>query len=80
VQPETLPVAPPPRPLDRLRADEVVRVVVERNPTLEEMRATAAAVAARYPQAVSLDDPMFGFRTPPVRSGRRTRITRHSWK
>jgi outer membrane protein TolC len=35
----------------------VVGVVLERNPTLDQMRATAAAVAARYPQVTSLDDP-----------------------
>jgi outer membrane protein, heavy metal efflux system len=43
----------------------LVRVVLERSPTLDQMRATAAAVQARYPQAVSLDDPMLSFETAP---------------
>ena len=55
-------------PLDgvtTLTADDVVRVVVERNPTLDQMRATAAAVAARYPQVTSLDDPTLTAWTAP---------------
>ncbi len=40
-----------------LTAEDVVRVILERNPTLDQMRATAAAAAARYPQVTSLDDP-----------------------
>jgi outer membrane protein TolC len=43
----------------------VVGVVLERNPTLDQMRATAAAVAARFPQVTSLDDPAFAFSTAP---------------
>ncbi len=42
-----------------------VSAVLERSPTLEQMQATAAAVQARYPQAVSLDDPMLNFNTAP---------------
>src|SRR5262245_16284855 len=52
----------PPRPLEGitvLTTEDVVRVVLERNPTLDQMRAVAAAVAARYPQVTSLDDPNF---------------------
>src|SRR5262249_37953842 len=59
---------PPARPLDgvpSLTAEDAVRVVFDRNPTLEQMRATAAAAAARYPQVSSLDDPMFSFSTAP---------------
>lgn len=55
-------------PLDGLTvltAEDAVRVVLERNPTLDQMRATAAAVAARYPQVTSLDDPNFAFSTAP---------------
>ena len=42
-----------------LSADALVEQILERNPTLTQMEATAAAAAARYPQAISLDDPMF---------------------
>ncbi len=52
-----------------LTADDAVRVVLERNPTLDQMRATAAAVAARYPQVTSLDDPTAGFSTAPGSAG-----------
>ena len=44
-------------------------MVLERNPTLDQMRATAAAVAARYPQVTSLDDPNFAFWTAPGSAG-----------
>ncbi len=67
------PPAPAPRhPLDgvtTLTADDVVRVVLERNPTLDQMRATAAAVAARHPQVTSLDDPTLAFWTAPGSAG-----------
>ncbi len=74
---EIAPPAPPPRvavpvhandPFDgavALSAESVVRVVLERNPTLDQMRATAAAVAARFPQVTSLDDPNLAFTTAP---------------
>lgn len=55
--------------LTTLTPDDAVRVVLERNPTLHQMRATAAAVAARYPQATSLDDPNFTFWTAPGSAG-----------
>jgi len=60
--------APPRPPLEgrtALTADDVVRVVLERNPTLDQMRATAAAAAARYPQVTALDDPTLAFTTAP---------------
>src|SRR5204863_92580 len=38
-------------------------------PTLDQMRATAAAAAARYPQVTSLDDPTFAFSTAPGSAG-----------
>jgi outer membrane protein, heavy metal efflux system len=63
---------PNPQPLagvTKLTAGEVVRVVLERNPTLDQMRATAAAVAARYPQVTSLDDPTLAFSTAPGSAG-----------
>ena len=43
-----------------LSAEELVAQVLARNPSLAQMVAAADAAAARYPQAVSLDDPMFG--------------------
>jgi outer membrane protein TolC len=52
-----------------LTADDVVRVVLERNPTLDQMRASAAAAAARYPQVTSLDDPTLAFSTAPGSAG-----------
>jgi outer membrane protein, heavy metal efflux system len=55
--------------LTTLTPDDVVRVALERNPTLDQMRATAAAVAARYPQVTSLDDPNFAFTTAPGSAG-----------
>jgi cobalt-zinc-cadmium efflux system outer membrane protein len=60
--------APAPRLRDATAAltpDEAVRLVLERNPTLDQMRASAAAAAARYPQVTSLDDPNFAFATAP---------------
>jgi cobalt-zinc-cadmium efflux system outer membrane protein len=64
--------SPPPSqrtdPLDGLTAltgKDVVRIVLERNPTLDQMRASAAALAARYPQVIALDDPMLAFNTAP---------------
>jgi outer membrane protein TolC len=42
-----------------------VRAVLDRNPTLDEMRAAAAAVAARYPQVTSLDDPAVAVTSAP---------------
>ena len=45
---------------NELSANVLVEQVVARNPTLTQMTAAAAAAAARYPQAISLEDPMFG--------------------
>lgn len=52
-----------------LTADALVEIVLERNPTLEQMTAAAVAAAARYPQVTSLDDPTFGFQTAPFSAG-----------
>ena len=52
-----------------LTADNLVVLVLERNPTLEQMTAAAAAAAARYPQVVSLDDPVVAFQTSPLSAG-----------
>jgi outer membrane protein TolC len=58
--------APLPQPLTAaLTPEAVVREVFARNPGIEEMQAAAAAVAARYPQVTSLDDPMLIFSTAP---------------
>jgi outer membrane protein TolC len=42
-----------------LSADVLIEQVLARNPTLTQMVAAAEAAAARYPQVVSLEDPMF---------------------
>jgi outer membrane protein, heavy metal efflux system len=62
-----LPPVHPPEPIfgAELTPEAVIRVVLERNPTLEQMRAAAEAAAARYPQVTSLDDPGFSFNTAP---------------
>jgi outer membrane protein, heavy metal efflux system len=68
----TTSTGPNPQPLagvTKLAAEDVVRVVLERNPTLDQMRAAAATVAARYPQVTSLDDPTVGFSTAPGSAG-----------
>jgi cobalt-zinc-cadmium efflux system outer membrane protein len=43
----------------------LIDIVLERNPTLDQMRATAEAAQSRYPQVTSLDDPMLGLTTAP---------------
>ncbi len=48
-----------------LTLEAVIRVVLERNPSLDQMRAAAEAAAARYPQVTSLDDPALSFNTAP---------------
>ncbi len=63
------PTSHPLEGLTTLTDDDVVGVVLARNPTLDQMRATAAAVAARYPQVTSLDDPNFTFWTAPGSAG-----------
>ncbi len=59
------PTRPPLDGLTALTAADVVGVVLERNPTLDQMRATAAVAAARFPQVTSLDDPTLAFTTAP---------------
>ena len=60
------PAGSPPAPLapfadsSPLTADALVEQVLARNPTLAQMAAAAAAAGARYPQAISLEDPMLG--------------------
>jgi cobalt-zinc-cadmium efflux system outer membrane protein len=52
-----------------LNSDDLISIVLERNPTLEQMTAAAVAAAARYPQVVSFDDPIFAFQTSPFSAG-----------
>lgn len=42
------------------------KAILERNPTLEQMRSAAEAAQMRYPQVISLDDPMFGVTMAPA--------------
>ncbi len=61
------PPAPQPDPADEpagqaeLKLDELVGDVLDRNPSLQAMIEAWRAAAQRYPQMISLDDPMFGF-------------------
>ena len=52
-----------------LTEEDVVSEVLARNPTLDQMRATAAVAEARYPQVTSFDDPTFAFWTAPASAG-----------
>jgi len=55
-----------------LSVDAVVTEVLARNPSLEEMAATAEAAKNRYPQVVSLEDPMAGVTIGPASIGSRS--------
>lgn len=48
-----------------LQPDRLVEEVLARNPSLQATVAAWRAAAQRYPQVVSLDDPMFGFMLGP---------------
>jgi outer membrane protein TolC len=50
----------------------LVEQVIERNPSLAQMIAAAQAVSARYPQAISLDDPLLAFTLGPATLGANT--------
>ena len=52
-----------------LSADWLVAEVERRNPSLWAATAAWQAAAERYPQMVSLDDPMFGFMVSPTGAG-----------
>src|SRR5262249_32946953 len=54
-----------------LTADAVVGAVLGRNPSLAQMVAAWQAVAARYPQVTSLDDPMIAGVIGPASIGSR---------
>jgi len=47
----------------------LVEQVLARNPMLSQMVAAWQAAAARYPQVMALDDPMFGFMAAPASIG-----------
>jgi outer membrane protein TolC len=49
-----------------LKAEDVVRTVLERNPSLQQMEAAWAAARTRYAQATSFDDPMLSFQFAPA--------------
>jgi outer membrane protein TolC len=53
-----------------LSVDHLVAEVELRNPSLQAAWAAWRAAAQRYPQAVALDDPMFGFAVSPNGAGR----------
>jgi outer membrane protein, heavy metal efflux system len=53
-----------------LSVEQVVAEVHARNPSLQAATAAWRAAAQRYPQVVSLDDPMFGFMVSPSGVGR----------
>src|SRR5262249_37899240 len=53
----------------QLHVDQLVAQVLARNPTLAQLNAAAQAVAARYPQVTSLDDPMVGTMLAPASLG-----------
>src|SRR5438876_894145 len=48
-----------------LGVNQLVAEVLKRNPSIPAMVATWQAAAERYPQVISLDDPMFGFMVAP---------------
>jgi outer membrane protein TolC len=54
-----------------LRLETVRAEVLARNPSLTEMIAAWEAASARYPQAIALDDPMFGAIIGPASFGSR---------
>lgn len=55
-----------------LSADRLVAEVLARSPTIAQMTAAASAVAARYPQVTSLEDPMLGAAIGPASIGSRS--------
>ena len=51
---------------DDLDLQELIELVYQRNPSLQAMYSAWEAAAARYPQEVSLDDPMFDVMLAPA--------------
>jgi cobalt-zinc-cadmium efflux system outer membrane protein len=62
---ESPPASGPFADAHELSADVLIEQVLARNPTLTQMTAAAAAAAARYPQVISLEDPMFAATVSP---------------
>jgi cobalt-zinc-cadmium efflux system outer membrane protein len=60
------PVSDPPA---ELSLPQLIEVVQNRNPSLQAMAAAWQAAAQRYPQVVSLEDPMFSVTTAPASFG-----------
>lgn len=54
---------------EELPIDSLIQAVLARNPTLAQMVATWQAVQARYPQAISLDDPILDTTLAPAGLG-----------
>jgi outer membrane protein TolC len=67
--PATLPASAPFGGTVELDVDVLVQEILARNPSLAQMVAAWQAASARYPQAISLDDPMFGATVAPVSIG-----------
>lgn len=55
--------------MNELSVDTLIEQVLARNPTLVQMAAAWQAAAARYPQVISLEDPMFGTTIGPASIG-----------
>jgi outer membrane protein TolC len=53
----------------KLEVNQLVAEVLKRNPSIPAMVAAWRAAAERYPQVISLDDPMFGFMVGPATFG-----------
>jgi outer membrane protein TolC len=66
---EPLGESPPFAGSTELSVDLLVQEVLARNPLLAQMIAAWQAASARYPQAISLEDPMFGTMVAPASIG-----------
>ncbi len=58
--------------MTELSVESLIRQVLARNPSLEQMTAAWQAVSARYPQVTSLDDPMLSLTLGPATFGSNT--------
>ena len=66
-------VLPAPRAAaGELSVEVLVQQVLARNPSLAQMTAAWQAASARYPQVISLEDPMFGLTLGPATYGSNT--------
>lgn len=76
-KPEMVPIQPrviqvPAKVAPEFTAETLVAEVQARNPTIAQMTASAQAAFARYPQVISLDDPMLGGALGPASIGSRS--------